>query len=512
MNQPIKKRGILAGLGALVTAAALALSGAAAAQAVTLDDMPESSRVVITKLSQPESLGDAATGEAADAAAIAGLDGIGGVIFDYYLVPGIDLGANAGQAAAGALTLQEAQERIAAVETGSFPATNAPSGITEATLPRGLYLVKERASSVPSGVTAAAPFLLSVPLTDPTNRDQWLDTIYVYPKNSRIAGTKTVENAAQLVVGNDITWTIATDIPRVANPATTGANDQFSAPDYFRIDDTLQNDELAFVRATVTAGTTPLTEGVDYTITPVASDPVGATTYQILFIDAGRAALAAAVNANPLAQVAVSLTTTVLKADVIDNAASVYPNQSAVEGNNPLPIQAVEAKYGSLGVQKLSTSNDPEVNLAGAEFRVYSSAADAKAANDKYLKPTSNTAGVWKTDAQGQFVIAGLRYSEFADGVEQLEETDGSKFQAYYLVETKALAGHQLLAEPIKFEIDSSTGAIALNVTNQENTGGFVLPLTGGMGTALITLAGITLLAVVLVVARRRRSHEAAAE
>src|SRR5699024_8134388 len=127
-----KKRGLLASLSAVVTTVALALGGAAAAHAdTTAQPVPESSPVTITKLEQPDTLGDHATGEQQSTA---GFEGVGGVVFDYYLVEdtGVgqsnDIGTNAGQSYAAGLTAETAP--VGATPTGGFPATNTPSGVT----------------------------------------------------------------------------------------------------------------------------------------------------------------------------------------------------------------------------------------------------------------------------------------------------------------------------------------------------------------------------------------------
>lgn len=123
------------------------------------------------------------------------------------------------------------------------------------------------------------------------------------------------------------------------------------------------------------------------------------------------------------------------------------------------------------------------------------------------MTTSSNSEGVWTTTADGSVRIEGLRYSYFANGE---VDNEGPLAQKYWLVETKALEGHQLLAEPIEFEVTSFDGSNVYTVTNSANTNGFVLPLTGGTGTALLTLLGVILLGVVLFVARTRRNSEAA--
>lgn len=517
------KRGFLASVGAMATAAALALGGAVAAHATSEGQpIPESSDVTITKLAQPDSLGNPATGEQISTD---DYTGIGGVEFDYYLVddtgPGddYDIGTNDGQEHAAGLTPETAA--VGTTATGTFPATNSPSGVTTHTLDRGLYLVQENPATVPAGVTPAAPFLLAVPLTDPTNLNAWLDHIYVYPKNSQITGEKTVINsgANQVVVGSDVTWTINTDIPRVENPAYDGtdANPQFIAPDLFRIDDTLQANQLALsptfatgdnASISVTAGETVLVEGTDYDITEVpVGEPATAQTYQILFTETGREALAAAVNADSNAQVTIELTTTVLAADEIENSASVYPNSDSVTENNPLEIPGTDIRYGSVDFTKLSPGADV-VDLSGAVFELYATEDAAKTLDQDYrLTPTDNTGTVqdnWTTDADGNFSVEGLRYSGYADG-ESFDATD-DRYQTYWIAEVVALDGHQLLPEPLEIVVTGDRVADGFEIRNQDNTGGFELPLTGGMGTAFLTIAGIAILAIVLMVARRRRA------
>ena len=204
---------------------------------------PDASDVTITKLTQPETLGDPATGEQVTALP-EGASPIGGVVFNYYRVG--DISTNEEQQSAASAVPGDFD--LSATPTGSFSET-AANGETTATLDRGLYVVQEDPSTVPAGVTASAPFMLTVPLTNPTDLDSWLDHIYIYPKNSQVEVAKSVDNAAAHAVGDIATWTVTADIPRVQNPDSTGTADQFVAPDYFRIDDQIQSEQLALTPA-----------------------------------------------------------------------------------------------------------------------------------------------------------------------------------------------------------------------------------------------------------------------
>lgn len=537
MKNHTKKRGLLASLGAMATAAALALGGAAATAAPL--PMPEASGLVITKLEQPATAGSAADGTPQD---IAGHAAIPGVTFEAYEVSVAGTkGTTAWQQNVAGTTLSTAQAAVGATPTAVRTGTTDGNGIVRwqtgaagnqgDDLPWGLYLIRE--TGTPADVVAAGDFLVAVPLTDPEDLDGWLEDIFVYPKNAKVDATKSVENAADLVVGNTVTWTIDTAIPQVR--ANDGA--AYIATDAFEIHDTLQDDELALDETAPATGITVtapagLAKGVqagpqqDYYV--VADTASGATTYRIVFTADGRAKLADALNNGTGDRVTVTVDTTVLQAAVIDNAANVYPNQKSITDGTPLTTDEVEVKYGAYQLNKKS-SDGTVTDLSGAQFKVYASQADAEADNNALEPDTAgHTDGVWTTSANGTVSISGLRYSDFADGVAQTKFVDSagtcadyanggancapnSKYQTYWLVEVTALDGHQLLSEPIEFVVnDSSATQTSQEIVNQKNRNGFVLPLTGGMGTAFLTIGGLVLLAVVLVVARRRRAVEAA--
>ncbi|XPP27716.1 MAG: SpaH/EbpB family LPXTG-anchored major pilin [Leucobacter sp.] len=545
MKNHTKKRGFLAGLGAMVAVAALALGGSAATAAPL--PMPQQSGLVITKLEQPATAGTAAPGTQQDVSAYTPIPD---VEFEAYAVPVTGTpGTNTWLQNMANTTLAQAQTAIGgspvAVRTGTTDANGVilwqtgEAGSQGDDLPWGLYLIRE--TDTPDDVVAAGDFLVAVPLTDPADRDEWLTDIFVYPKNATIDATKTVVNAADLIVGNTVTWTIDTAIPQLR--ANTGGS--YIATDAFEIHDTLQDDELSLNETapatgiTVTApaglvkGATPGT-GDYYVVTDTAV--AGETTYQIVFTAAGRQKLADALNNATGERVTVTLDTKVLKAAVIANEADVYPNQKSITDSTPLTTDPVEVRYGAYQLNKKSSASPAPASLAGAQFKVYSSKAAADASGTDNLRPEVTgtgydpVTGVWTTDAGGVVSVAGLRYTDFADGAVQTRYIDDGgtcadyaaggddcapnpKYQSYWLVEVTALGGHQLLAEPIEFVVNADSATqLTQEIVNQHNRNGFVLPLTGGMGTVILTIGGIAILAVVLIVARRRRSAETSAE
>ncbi|KAM9863412.1 SpaH/EbpB family LPXTG-anchored major pilin [Leucobacter sp. BZR 635] len=511
----IRKRGLFASAAAFATAVALALGGAVSAQATTNSTMPESSGLVITKLEQPDTSGVPATGlpQTSD------LPAIPGVGFEAYQVPlENDPLTNDGQREIAGFTLAEAQAAVAGASAGRTGVTDANGQIHWQTaaaegqrdgqdLQAGLWLVRE--TSTPAGVVPAGDFIVAVPLTHPTERNTWLDTIYVYPKNHTVTGSKTVDNDGEFVVGDTVTWTITIDNPS-ARDTTTG---EYFAADMLQVVDELTEAYLTTaldgsgMTVTAPAG---LVKGTHYEVTVVSDG--GKRTVTVDFTEAGLAKLVE----TPTAAVVLKLETKIEQVGVIENSARFSTSTSQT---TPGEIPGTSMKYGSYALVKLSEGAPEEsaVSLAGAEFMVFTSEEDALAAKagdqaalDRAVRPEvtvpgyDRDAGTWTTNADGRVDITGLRYSGFADG-ESFGESD-DRYVTYWLVETQSLDGHQLLAQPVSFIVDEDSATqTAETIVNQYDRGGFVLPLTGGTGTLLLTIGGIALLITVLLIARRRQ-------
>ncbi|SEF12998.1 hypothetical protein SAMN04489740_4315 [Arthrobacter alpinus] len=173
------------------------------------------------------------------------------------------------------------------------------------------------------------------------------------------------------------------------------------------------------------------------------------------------------------------------------------------EPGGPIVTPPVVPKWGNLTLEKI---NENGTALAGASFSVYANEADARAGTNPI-----NLAGetVFTVGANGQLTIMGLRYSDFADGVALVP--GDANYRTYYLVETVAPSGCELLAEPISFLVNSATTAVGvdLQVKNVPSNSGFELPFTGGPGTSLLYGGGILLLAgaALLLVRNRRASN-----
>lgn len=435
---------------------------------------------------------------------------ISGVVFTAKQVNTIDLATNQGWLDANALSdsynatapasIADAEKTVSdggyTLGAANVSAATSADGATSLSgLVIGLYLVEE--TSTPAGVTPSAPFLVTLPLSDPSAQSSWNYDVYVYPKNAITTVQKSVADAGSVTLGDPAVFTIKGDIPDSSGPAS----DKVSG---YEISDklaaNLTYDAAKPATVALADGSATLTAGTDYTLAFDASS----NQVTVQFTAAGLAIL----SAHRDTQVVMTVPTTVSKSGTITNVATVYPDQSAITSGNGIASNAVQSKWGSITVQKNDQNNTA---LPGATFQVFTSQADAA---DQTNPVTINGTSSWQSGSDGQLTIDGLRYSAFANGA-AITDTNGdgtvgegdTGFNQYYLVETSAPSGYSLLAQPVPFTVDDATTAAGVDLTvkdSQENAG-FQLPFTGGPGGKLIYLAGALLLAGAILLSMKRR-------
>ncbi|MCL2729983.1 MAG: SpaH/EbpB family LPXTG-anchored major pilin [Actinomycetia bacterium] len=531
----------LAALGTAIAVAALSVAALAAPSSAADNPLPtgNTANLHITKYDTTNGVGGHADGT--QSSKPSGSNTLDGVTFTVKQVNTIDLHTQAGWDAAGTLATaynSAAPGGNAAAESAvtgqgytlgaATTKTTAGGGLADfLNLPVGVYLVEETAA--PAGVTPTAPFLVTLPMTDPSSTSTWNYDVYVYPKNAVTTATKSVDDAGAHALGDHVAFTVNGEI----TPAT-GSDPNAPLTGYVMTDNL--DPKLTYVGSTVALadGSATLTEGTDYELTTPGTNTDGTTYVEVRFTPTGLALL----GQHRDTQVVWTIDTTVNASGVIQNTAYLYPDKSAVDQKDtstnpdnppgttgapgdpntpgsvpPTPTNTVETKWGGVEVLK---RNQAGVALPDATFQVY-------VTNSKNTKPDLSTAtplsiagtSSWTTGSDGITTIDGLRYSAFADNNTVVDGATGYNY--YWLVETKAPSGYELQAEPIGFTVESAASTDVaspdITVTDVKKNAGFALPFTGGTGGTVATLIGLAILAAAAIaatiVARRRRDEAA---
>ena len=189
------------------------------------------------------------------------------------------------------------------------------------------------------------------------------------------------------------------------------------------------------------------------------------------------------------------------------------------KGNTP--EKDVDVYSFTLDIFKYTDDNgtdgyqDSDTHLADAEFQLY------KTVNDTTYYATANEV----PEGSGKYKITGWAETTDPEIVPDGATTfitpesgkldiDGLDLGTYYLRETKAPDGYNLLADPIEIKIedkavdDALVPIVEIPVQHVQNSSGAELPSTGGIGTTIFyTLGGLLAVgAAVFLVTKKRMS------
>ena len=202
------------------------------------------------------------------------------------------------------------------------------------------------------------------------------------------------------------------------------------------------------------------------------------------------------------------------KAVINENAAmgQIIPNQATLDYTNSAGVDyesksdIPEVHTGGTNILKVDSSENP---LAGAIFKIAREATAEELANESIQKELL-TIGEDKTitvvfeQFHATKDLSGEKVSQVTTDENGEAVLYGLAYGQYYIVETKAPAGYNLLTAPIAVTIDAESHLTAAdfepeaedavdNTIQVVNTR-FVLPDTGGVGTTLFTVTGIAVM------------------
>ena len=175
------------------------------------------------------------------------------------------------------------------------------------------------------------------------------------------------------------------------------------------------------------------------------------------------------------------------KLDYVNSAGMEY------EAESDIP----EVHTGGIHLHKTDVDGNP---LAGAQFRIAREATEEELADPQVQKQKltvdSQVIDVVFVSFHPQDDLSGEKVDIITTDEEGNAAFCGLAYGTYYIVETKAPAGYNLLSEPIEARINelSHKADEELDSTILVVNTRFVLPETGGIGTTLFTIVGLLIL------------------
>lgn len=358
---------------------------------------------------------------------------------------------------------------------------------TFANLAMGEYFIR------PTSTTSVYQLMLQKIEPTVVNGTYVIDDVTFSAKHQKVSVTKTADKTS-VTKNEKVTYTITVDIPTYA----TGATDRsFSVSDLLPDGLTIDTDSINVILKYLGFEST-LPEGT-YTLDKTATDD-----YTFKFsVDSTQYLDWAGLGGH---QLIITYTAT-LKDDATTAVNTKETNTVTFDYSNyPYVANSHAQKTATVDVTTFAIKIDKYVDgeetnkLAGAKFDLY-----------RTVYPGETGVTIPHTSIQG-IKLEGDKVTD-ADGVATFEkyEANGTNYD-YYLVETQAPSGYNLLADAVKVnftdtEVATTAGIYTVQVPNKS---GIQLPITGGTGTVIFTIIGIALMvgAVVLFVVSRKKAEE----
>ena len=392
------------------------------------------------------------------------------------------------------LQTSENKDALTKLATDVFGTTDAKGMVSKSELALGLYLFVE--TKAPAGVAAAhAPFILSVPMYDITvePKNDLVDT--PVPVKS-VEGTTKDKDRDTASVGDVLTYTLKTNIVDAF-----GTLDKLVLYDDMSKGLTLQKKvDNAYVDADLNAVETDKASIFTVTGTKKDGSEVDLTTDAISVTATTtetRTKLSITFkNPNTIKKNYASVSVS-YPAKLNKDAAIYDPNtnQVTMDYGTETGIKGNEINVYTYGYA-LEKVNKENKKLSGAEFQIFSSEDDAK--NRK------NPLTFLSEKEKGELV------STATSGADGIVKFYGLEPGTYWIAETKAPDGYNLLKDPVQIEVTRDTGVLTEGQADIQivNTKGFELPTTGGAGTIVFTLGGIIVMILAVAIYLKSRKKQ----
>ena len=374
---------------------------------------------------------------------------------------------------------------VAAVQTQTV---GADGKATFTGLPMGEYFIRPTSST--------SVYQLMLQKVEPTVVDgkYVIDDLTFNAKHKEVSVDKAADKTS-VTKGEKVTYTITVDIPTYASQAVDKS---------FYVSDLLPNGltiDPASIKVQI--------DGTDVDTAAYTLDTTAVAEYTFK-LSVSAAQYTASWSANGGKRLVITYTATLNNNDT--TAVNVKePNTVTFDYSfYPYVENSHEQKTATVDVTTFAIKIDKHVNgaegakLANAKFDLYRTAtAEEIAAGSSVTIPHTTVPVI--------LLESGLTTN--ASGVATFEKYEANDTRyAYYLVETKAPTGYNLLSNAVEVhftdaQVAETNGIYTVEI---ENTSGIQLPITGGTGTVIFTIIGIALMvgAVVLFVVSRKKAKE----
>lgn len=194
--------------------------------------------------------------------------------------------------------------------------------------------------------------------------------------------------------------------------------------------------------------------------------------------------------------------TTAVNAKETNTATFDYSFYPYVENSHKQKTDTVDVNTFAIKIDKYKTGSESE-KLKGATFDLYRTATQAE------IDAGITTVTIPHTTVQGIKLESDLVTDNNGSATFAKYEANGTNYD-YYLVETRAPSGYNILAEAVQVnftdaQVEATAGVYTVKVPNSS---GITLPITGGEGIVIFTVIGIVFMggAVFLFIMTRKKA------
>ena len=370
---------------------------------------------------------------------------------------------------------------IVAVKTETV---DADGNATFADLAMGEYFIR------PTSTTSVYQLMLQKVEPTVSGSKYVIDDVTFTAKHKEVTVDKTADKTS-VTKNEKVTYTIKVDVPTYASQAVDKS---------FYVADLLPDG------LTIDVGSIKVQiEGVDVAAAAYTLETTPTAEYTFK-LNVSTAQYAANWSANGGKALVITYTatlndTTEVNTKETNKVTFDYSNYPYVANSHKQKTDTVDVTTFAIKIDKYVDGEETN-KLAGAKFDLYRTATQAEVnAGLAVIIPHTAVNGIkleWDLVTDDDGVATFEKY-----------EANGTNYD-YYLVETQAPSGYNLLDNAVKVNFTDTDVAATAGVYTVEvpNSSGIKLPITGGTGTVIFTVVGIALMvgAVVLFVISRKKA------